>query len=47
MVWSALLGAISLELFGQFHNVVGEDPLTAMRSSPSAWTAGPAQLGIA
>jgi len=26
MVWSALLGAISLELFGQYHNVVGEDP---------------------
>ncbi len=26
MVWSALLGAISLELFGQFHNVVSEEP---------------------
>jgi len=26
MVWSALLGTVSLELFGQFHNVVGEEP---------------------
>jgi AcrR family transcriptional regulator len=26
MLWSALLGTISLELFGQFHNVVGEEP---------------------
>lgn len=25
MVWSALFGAISLELFGQFHNVVADD----------------------
>jgi AcrR family transcriptional regulator len=26
MVWSALFGAISFELFGQFHNVVGDNP---------------------
>jgi len=26
MMWSALLGTISLELFGQFRNVVSEDP---------------------
>jgi len=26
MVWSALFGVISFELFGQFHNVVGEEP---------------------
>ncbi|MDR2988389.1 MAG: TetR/AcrR family transcriptional regulator [Nocardiopsaceae bacterium] len=26
MLWSALLGTISLELFGQFHNVVSDDP---------------------
>jgi len=26
MVWSALFGVVSFELFGQFHNVVGENP---------------------
>jgi AcrR family transcriptional regulator len=26
MVWSGLFGVISFELFGQFHNVVGENP---------------------
>ena len=26
MVWSALFGVISFELFGQFHNVIGENP---------------------
>ena len=26
IVWSALFGVISFELFGQFHNVVGENP---------------------
>jgi AcrR family transcriptional regulator len=26
MVWSALFGVVSLELFGQYHNVVAEDP---------------------
>jgi AcrR family transcriptional regulator len=26
MVWSALFGVISFELFGQFHNVVAENP---------------------
>ncbi len=26
MVWAALFGTVSLELFGQFHNVVGEGP---------------------
>ncbi len=25
MVWSGLLGTVSLELFGQFHNVIGEN----------------------
>jgi AcrR family transcriptional regulator len=26
MVWAGLLGVVSLELFGQFHNVIGEQP---------------------
>jgi len=26
MLWSALLGTVSLELFGQFENVIGEKP---------------------
>lgn len=26
MLWSALFGTVSFELFGQFHNVVGDDP---------------------
>jgi AcrR family transcriptional regulator len=26
MVWAALLGTVSLELFGQFQNVIGENP---------------------
>jgi len=26
MLWSALLGTVSLELFGQFQNVIGENP---------------------
>ena len=26
MIWAALLGTVSLELFGQYHNVVGENP---------------------
>jgi AcrR family transcriptional regulator len=26
MVWAGLLGTVSLELFGQFHNVIGEQP---------------------
>jgi hypothetical protein len=26
MVWTNLFGVISFELFGQLHNVVGEDP---------------------
>jgi hypothetical protein len=26
MVWAGLLGTVSLELFGQFHNVIGERP---------------------
>ncbi len=26
MVWSGLFGAISFELFGQFHNVIGDQP---------------------
>jgi AcrR family transcriptional regulator len=26
MVWSALFGTVSFELFGQFHNVIGESP---------------------
>ena len=26
MVWAALFGTVSFELFGQFHNVVGESP---------------------
>ena len=29
MMWSALLGTISLELFGQFHNVIASSPQTA------------------
>ncbi len=26
MIWSALFGVVSFELFGQFHNVVGDNP---------------------
>ena len=26
MVWAALFGTVSFDLFGQFHNVVGEEP---------------------
>lgn len=26
MTWAALFGTVSLELFGQFHNVIGESP---------------------
>ena len=26
MLWAGLLGTVSLELFGQFHNVIGEEP---------------------
>jgi len=47
MLWSALLGTISLELFGQFRNVVSDD--TAARDAFFAecvdrWAA---QIGLA
>jgi AcrR family transcriptional regulator len=47
MVWSALLGTISLELFGQFHNVVSEDPADRDAFFGGCVERWAAQIGIA
>jgi AcrR family transcriptional regulator len=47
MVWSALLGTISLELFGQFHNVVSEDPADRNAFFGECVERWAAQIGIA
>ena len=47
MVWSALLGTISLELFGQFHNVVSEDPAGRDAFFAACVERWAAQIGIA
>jgi AcrR family transcriptional regulator len=46
MVWSALLGAISLELFGQFHNVIGEEPADRGAFFAECVTRWAAQIGL-
>jgi AcrR family transcriptional regulator len=47
MVWSALLGTISLELFGQFHNIVSEDPAARDAFFDECVERWAAQIGIA
>lgn len=47
MLWSALLGTISLELFGQFHNVVSEDPDDRAAFFAECVDRWAAQIGIA
>jgi len=47
MLWSALLGTISLELFGQFHNVVGEEPGDRDAFFAECIARWAAQLGLA
>jgi AcrR family transcriptional regulator len=47
MVWSALLGTISLELFGQFHNVVSEAPADRDAFFGECVERWAAQIGIA
>jgi AcrR family transcriptional regulator len=47
MVWSALLGAISLELFGQFHNVIGEEPTDRDAFFAECVTRWATQIGLA
>jgi AcrR family transcriptional regulator len=47
MVWSALLGMISLELFGQFHNVISEDPAARDAFFGECVERWAAQIGIA
>jgi AcrR family transcriptional regulator len=47
MTWSALFGLISLELFGQFHNVIGENPGDRDAFFTECVDRWAAQLGIA
>jgi AcrR family transcriptional regulator len=47
MVWSALFGEISFELFGQFHNVVGENPGDREAFFAECITRWAIQLGLA
>jgi AcrR family transcriptional regulator len=47
MTWSALFGLVSLELFGQFHNVIGEDPGDRDAFFAECVSRWAAQLGIA
>ena len=47
MTWSALFGLISFELFGQFHNVVGENPGDRDAFFAECVARWAAQLGIA
>lgn len=46
MVWSALLGTVSLELFGQFHNVIGEEPGDRDAFFAECVTRWSAQIGL-
>jgi AcrR family transcriptional regulator len=46
MVWSALFGVISFELFGQFHNVVGENPGDREAFFANCITRWATQLGL-
>lgn len=47
MLWSALLGTISLELFGQFHNVVGDAPADRDAFFAECVNRWAAQIGLA
>jgi AcrR family transcriptional regulator len=47
MVWSALLGTISLELFGQFRNVISDDPAGRDAFFGACVERWAAQIGIA
>ena len=46
MVWAGLLGTVSLELFGQFHNVIGEKPGDRDAFFAECVTRWSAQFGI-
>ncbi len=46
MVWAGLLGTVSLELFGQFHNVIGENPGDRDAFFAECVTRWAAQVGI-
>lgn len=46
MAWSGLFGAISLELFGQFHNVVSDDPADRNAFFGECVTRWAAQVGL-
>jgi AcrR family transcriptional regulator len=46
MVWSALFGVISMELFGQFHNVVSEDRADRDAFFAECATRWAAQVGL-
>jgi AcrR family transcriptional regulator len=47
MLWSALLGTISLELFGQFHNVIGDAPADRDAFFAECVDRWAAQIGVA
>ena len=47
MLWSGLLGTVSLELFGQFENVIGQDPADRDAFFTECVTRWAAQIGIA
>ncbi len=47
MLWSALLGTISLELFGQFHNVVSDAPADREAFFAECVNRWAAQIGVA
>jgi AcrR family transcriptional regulator len=47
MLWSALLGTISLELFGQFHNVVSDAPADRDAFFAECVNRWAAQIGVA
>jgi len=46
MMWAGLLGTVSLELFGQFHNVIGENSGDRDAFFAECVTRWAAQLGI-
>jgi AcrR family transcriptional regulator len=46
MTWAGLFGVVSLELFGQFHNVVGENPGDREAFFAECVTRWAAQLGL-
>lgn len=46
MVWSGLVGAVSFEIFGQFHNVVGDAPPDRPAFFDACLARWSAQLGL-